>query len=434
MEVYLDSNATTPMAPEVLDAMLPHLRGKQGNPLCAHRLGAEARAAVDRVRGTFSSYFGCGKDEVVFCSGGTEANNLAIKGAAWALREKGRHIVVGAAEHPCVLDAARFMARFGGFEVTEVPVDATGQVQPDALEAALRKDTVLVSIMHAQNVVGTINRVDELAEVVRGRGIVFHTDSAQTVGKIPTAFPFLGVDMMTVAGHKFYGPKGAGALIVRRGVKLEPLLHGAGHEGGRRSGTENVPGIVGLGAAVTLSRSRMAEAGERMVALRDALHIRLCDALTGVVQNGHPLDRLPNTLNVSFLGCVGKEIAERVPDLLLATGPACHDRAAELPHALKAMGMSPRRGAASLRIALGRETTWEEIEHTAERLIAVVTELRRGASLAAEAEEPSTPPVCPRCESHPLRLELTGLAPAVVCAEHPGCRYEAWLDAPSGVA
>ncbi len=432
-EVYLDHAATTPLAPEVLEAMLPWLRGGYGNPFCAHRLGQEARRAVDEVKKKFVAFFGCASDEVVFTSGGTEANNWAIKGAAWALQHKGRHLVVGAAEHPSILDAARFLERFG-FEVTEVPCDATGQVQPDALRAALRDDTILVSIMTAQNVVGTINRVDELAEVVRGRGICFHTDASQAAGKIPTAFPFLGVDLMTIAAHKFYGPKGVGALIVRRGLELAPLHHGAGHQKGRRSGTENVAGIVGLGAAIDLARAHMADHGERMVALRDALHVRLAEALPGVVLNGHPLDRLPGTLNLSFLGLTGKAIAERVPDLLLATGPACHDRAADLPPALRAMGMEPLRGAASLRITLGRDNTWDEIDHTADRLIEAVQALRAEAGpLPPAALAPSERPQCPRCEQRRLRLELTGVAPAVVCDDHPSCRYEAYLAEPAGV-
>lgn len=432
-EIYLDHAATTPLAPEVLDAMLPWLRERHGNAYCAHRLGQEARRAVEDARKKFVGFFGCASDEVVFTSGGTEANNWAIKGAALALEKKGRHIVVGAAEHPSVGDAARFLARFG-FETTEVPCDATGQVQPDALRAALRPDTILVSVMTAQNVVGTINRIDELAEVVRGKGICFHTDAAQAAGKVPTAFPFLGVDMMTIAGHKMYGPKGVGALVVRRGLDLVPLHHGAGHQRGRRSGTEDVAGIVGLGAAIDLARARMAESGERMVALRDALHLRLADALPGVVLNGHPLDRLPGTLNLSFLGLTGKAIAERAPDLLLATGPACHDRAADLPPALRAMGMEPQRGAASLRITLGRGNTWDEIDHAADRLIEVVEALRAEAPQPAAARGPSERPRCPRCEDRPLRLELTGVAPAVVCEDHPRCRYEAWLAEPAGVA
>ena len=427
-EVYLDHNATTPLAPEVLEAMLPWLREGYANALSGHKRGRQAREAVDQARAGVARFFGCARDEVFFTSGGSESNNLAIKGWAWAHPDSPRrHILIGSAEHASVSDAARFLTR-EGWQVDEVPCDASGQVTPEALHAALRPDTALVSIQSAQNVVGTINRVDELAEVLRGRGIVFHVDAAQSVGKVPTSFPFTGADLLSVAAHKFYGPKGVGALIVRRGLTLRPLVHGAGHERGLRSGTENVAGIVGLSAALELARRVMPEAGERMVALRDALHVRLAEALPGVVQNGHPLDRLPNTLNVSFLGVVGRELADRCPDLLLATGPACHDRSAELPPAFKAMGVGPERASSSLRLALGRGNTWDQIDHAADLLIEAVRGLRAGKE---QGWSPSQGPVCPRCGSG-LRLELTGLAPAVVCARHPGCRHELYMAAPAG--
>lgn len=431
-EIYLDHNATTPLAPEVLEAMLPFLEGGHGNPSCGHRLGREARAAIDGVRRTISEILGCARDEIVFTSGGTEANNLAIKGAAWALRERGRHVLIGAGEHPSVGAAAGWLTALG-FEVDAVRVDDTGQVTPDALEAALRDDTVLVSVMTAQNVVGTINRIDELAEVLAGKRVVLHTDAAQAVGKIPTAFPFLGADLMTVAAHKLYGPKGVGALIVRRGTPLEPLLHGAGHEAGRRSGTENTAGIVGLGRALELARSTLADAGERMVALRDALHVLLAEALPGVVLNGRPLDRLPNTLNLSFLGVSGAALAERVPDLLLATGPACHDRSAGPSPAFAAMGLGADRSGSSLRISLGRANRWDEIQAAADALIGAVGALRAdGGGSSPAAGEPSRRPLCPRCERHELRIDRGGIAPAVVCDRHPVCRYQAYLAAPAG--
>lgn len=432
-EVYLDHNATTPLHPEVLEAMLPWQRESWGNALCGHRLGKEARAAIDEARRTVARFFGCATDEVLFTSGGSESNNMAIKGWAWAHPDPARrHIVIGAAEHASVSESARFLGR-EGWSVTEVPCDGTGQVQPEALAAALRPDTALVSIMSAQNVVGTINRVDELAEVVRGRRIAFHVDAAQTVGKVPSSFPFTGADLLSVAGHKTYGPKGVGALIVRRGVQLAPLVHGAGHERGLRSGTENVAGVVGLAAAIRIAQRDMAEAGERMVGLRDALHIRLAEALPGVVLNGHPLDRLPNTLNLSFLGVVGRDLADRVPELLLATGPACHDRSAHLPPAFRALGLGPERASSSLRISLGRGNTWEEIDRAADLLIAAVEALRReaGSALPAAAQAPSQGPICPRCGSG-LRLELVGLAPSVVCKRHPACRQETFLAAPVG--
>ncbi len=318
--------------------------------------------------------------------------------------------------------------------VDSIPTDGDCQITPDALEKALTEDTLLVSIMMAQNVVGTINRLDELADVLQGRRIVFHTDAAQAVGKIPTAFGFTGSDIMTIVGHKFYGPKGVGALIVRRGLELEPLIHGAGHEAGRRAGTENVAGVVGLAAAVLLARAKMASSGERMVALRDALHLRLCEGLTGVVLNGSQLDRLPNTLNVSFLDCSGAQIAERLPQLLVATGPACADRSGEPSPTFQAMGLGADRSGSSLRLSLGRDTTWDQIESAAKDIVAAVDALRGERSLTSAAQAPSVPPLCPRCEQHPLRLDTAGLAPSMVCSTHPTCRYEAFLAAPAGAS
>lgn len=432
MDVYLDHNATTPVAAAVVEAIQPWLVEGYGNPSCGHKLGRAAREAVEEARAQVATFLGCARDEVFFTSGGTEANNWAIKGLALARQERGKHILVGAAEHASVGAAARWLTRFG-FEVEEIPVDETGQITPAALAAALRPDTILVSVMTAQNVLGTINRIEELNEVVAGRGIVFHTDAAQAVGKIPTAFGFLGADLMTLAGHKLYAPKGVGALIVRRGLELEPLLHGAGHESGQRSGTENTAGIVGLGLACKLAPMAMVDAGERMVALRDALHLRLAEGLRGVVLNGHVFDRLPNTLNLSFLGVSGAAIAERVPDLLLATGPACHDRSTGLSPTFAACGLSAERSTSSLRISLGRKNTWEEIDHAADRLIEAVTALRvEAGTLSSEATADSGRPRCPRCEVHPLRLELVGIAPAVVCDRHPECRYENYLAAPAG--
>lgn len=431
-EIYLDHNSTTPMDPAVVAELEPFLRAAQANPSCAHRMGQEARKAINEVRTLISETYGCAKDEIVFTSGGTESNNLAIKGAALAYEDRGKHIVVGASEHPCVLDAARSLERWG-WEVSLAPVNEYGQVTPSALTDTLREDTALVSIMTAQNVVGTINRIDELAEVVAGRRLVFHTDAAQAVGKIPTSFPFMGADLVTLAAHKFYGPKGVGALIVRRKTKLAPLFHGAGHEQGRRSGTENTFGIVGLGAAVRLARSKMAEAGERMIALRDALHLMLAEALPGVRLNGDPLDRLPNTLNLSFLGTVGADVAAKVPELMLSTGPACHDRMGGLSPTFAAMGLSPERSTSSLRLSLGRHNTWPEMEQAAEQLAAAVKALRAESGWEPGDQAASDRPICPRCES-PLRLDEGGIAPSVVCSKGPECRYEAWLAAPAAMA
>lgn len=431
--VYLDHNATTPMAQEVHEAMEPFLGPRFGNASCKHALGQDARKAVDEARAVVADYFGCARDEVVFTGGGTEANNLAIKGAALARRDRGRHVVVGAVEHPSVAMPARFLETLG-FEVSVAPATPEGQITPQAVAAVLRKDTQLVSVVHANNEVGTINRLDEIAAVVRGKRIAFHTDAIQTTGKIPNAFPFLGVDLLSVAAHKLYGPKGVGCLLVGRGQKVEPLLHGAGHENGRRSGTENVAGIVGFAAALRLARRSMVDAGERVVALRDLLHLRLAESLPGIVLNGHALDRLPNTLNVSFLGVSGAELAARLEGIVVATGPACHDGAGAPSPTFQAMGLGPDRASSSLRISLGRCTTLPDIERTAELLVDAVVALRTrsgdGASL-----RPSAHPRCPRCE-RPLRLEAIRTVAAIVCEAHPLCRYEVALAEPtaSGVA
>jgi cysteine desulfurase len=427
--VYLDHNATTPLAAEVREAMEPFLHARFGNASCKHALGQDARAAIEEARAVVADFFGCARDEVVFTGGGTEANNLAIKGAALGRRDRGKHLVISSVEHPSVSLSAKFLESLG-FEVTVVPASATGQITPDAVAAALRKDTQLVSVVHANNEVGTINRLDEIAAVVRGKRIVFHSDAIQSTTKIPTAWPFLGVDLLSVAAHKIYGPKGVGCLIVGRGVQLEPLLHGAGHEKGRRSGTENTAGIVGFAAALKLARRHMVEAGERMVALRDLLHLRLAESLAGVVLNGALLDRLPNTLNVSFLGVSGAELAARLEGVTIATGPACHDRASAPSPTFQAMGLGPERASSSLRISLGRGTTLADIETVSERLVDAVTALRSGKSLDAAARKTSEHPRCPRCE-RPLRLETLRTVAAIVCEQHPRCRYEVALSEPT---
>jgi cysteine desulfurase len=427
--IYLDHNATTPLAAEVREAMQPFLHGRFGNASCKHALGQDARAAIEDARRVVADFFGCARDEVVFTGGGTEANNLAIKGAALARRERGRHVVISSVEHPSVSLSARFLESLG-FEVSVAAATPTGEITPEAVAAVIRKDTQLVSIVHANNEVGTINRLAEIAGVVRGRRIAFHSDAIQTAGKIPTAYPFLGVDLLSVAAHKLYGPKGVGCLIVGRGVTLEPLLHGAGHEKGRRSGTENTAGIVGFAAALGLARRHMVESGERIVALRDLLHLRLAESLTGVVLNGSALDRLPNTLNVSFLGVSGGDLAARLEGVTVATGPACHDRSTAPSATFQAMGLGPERASSSLRISLGRSTTLADIEKVADDLTEAVTALRASVSLDAAAKKPSERPRCPRCERS-LKLEALRSVAAIVCDAHPACRYEVALAEPA---
>ncbi len=368
--VYLDYNASTPIDPAVAAAMKPFLGHHFGNPSSGHWAAMGAMAALEGARGQVAALLGSENDEIVFTSGGSEANNLALKGVAWALKAKGDHIITSAIEHPAIVAPCRFLEKLG-FRVSLVPVDRFGRVDPDDVRRAITPRTVLVSVMHANNEVGTIQPVAEVSRIAREHGILLHTDAAQSVGKIATNVNALGVDLLTIAGHKLYAPKGVGALYVRRGTPLEPLIHGAGHEGGRRAGTESALLAVGLGAACELARSLAPM--QRVQALRDRFWQRL-QAKFGdrVVLNGHPDHRLPNTLNVSFVGRVGAEILARLDGVAASTGSACHTGHVELSPVLKAMQVAPEVGMGAIRFSLGRGTTQEEIDAVADRLTNVV--------------------------------------------------------------
>ena len=365
--IYLDHNASTPIDPVVAAAMQPFVTGAFGNPSSGHWAGAPAKVALETARGHVAALLGCTEDEVVFTSGGSEANNLALKGLFFARKHTGEHIVTTQVEHPAVLSPCRFLERLGA-TVTYLPVDRTGQVDPDAVRRAITPRTILISVMHANNEVGTIQPIEAIGRVARERGIAFHTDAAQSVGKIPTAVDSLGVDLLTIAGHKLYAPKGVGALYVRRGVELEPLIHGAGHEHGRRAGTESALLAVGLGAACVLARDLAPMA--RVRSLRDrfweGLQHRFGDS---VVLNGHPQHRLPNTLNVSFVGQVGTEILRRLDGVAASTGSACHTGRIELSPVLQAMQVPPEVGMGAVRFSLGRQTTDEEVQTVCDRLV-----------------------------------------------------------------
>lgn len=372
LPVYLDHNATTPVAPEVVEAMLPFLREQYGNPSSAHVLGAAAAEAVDKARGQVAALLGCAPDEVVFTSCATESDNLAIKGVALANRRKGRHLVTTAVEHPAVRESCRFLQRELDFAVTVVPVERDGRVTPEALERALRPDTVLVSIIHAQNETGVLQPLRELSRLTRARGIPLHVDAAQSVGKIPVRVEELGCDLLTLAGHKMYGPKGVGALYVRRGLLLQPQLHGAPYEGGRRAGTLNVPYIVGLGVACEMASYAQATGEpERLRTLRDRLHRALAAQLDARL-NGHPTERLPNTVNVCIPGVEGNALLARVPEVAASTGSACHAGVNQPSEILTAMGVEPALAVGALRLSLGRSTTAEDIDFAVERLVAAV--------------------------------------------------------------
>src|ERR1043166_4352797 len=358
--IYLDYNASTPIDPAVAAAMRPYLDQHYGNPSSGHWASAPAKTALENARTQVAALLGAHSDEVIFTSGGSEANNLGLKGVFFALRDKGDHIITTAIEHPAIMAPCRFLARLGA-RVTYLPVDHTGQVDPDNLSKAITPRTILISIMHANNEVGTIQPITACARIAHDRGVLFHTDAAQSVGKISTEVNDLGVDLLSIAGHKVYAPKGVGALFVRRGVSIEPLVHGAGHESGRRAGTESAMLAVGLGKACEIARDLTAMGGVRD--LRDRFWAMLQEEFQGnVVLNGHPTDRLPNTLSVSFVGHIGAEVLARAHGVAASTGSACHSGRIGLSPVLDAMGIAPTVGMGAIRFSLGRQTASEEIE------------------------------------------------------------------------
>lgn len=370
--IYLDYNATTPVDPVVVEAMLPYLRDHWGNPSSSHAYGQTAHDAVERARRQVGDLLGARPEEIVFTGGGSEASNLALKGAVFAKLHgvfgrwaRGAHVVTTAVEHPATLQPCRFLERLG-CRVTVLPVDRHGRVDPDAVRKALDRSTTLVSVMHSNNEVGTLQPVREIAALARERGVLVHTDVAQSLGKVAVDVNDLGVDLLSVAGHKLYAPKGVGALYVRRGVTLEPLIHGAGHEGGRRAGTENVPYLVALGEACRLARESLPRATVYLRRLRDRLWDGLRAALGDrVVLNGHPEERLPNTLNVNFAGHVGADLLQKVPEVAASTGSACHEGKVSQSPVLCAMGVPPELGRGAVRLSVGRFTTEDEVDRAA---------------------------------------------------------------------
>ncbi len=364
--IYLDSNASTPIDPAVAAAMRPFLEAAYGNPSSGHWASAPAKAALENARGKVAAFLGCASDEVVFTSGGSEANNLAIKGLFFLRRGRACHLVTSRVEHPATLEPCRFLERLGA-KVTYVPVDGAGLVDPDDIRKAITKDTLLISIMHANNEVGTIQPLAEIAKIARDRGIPLHTDAAQSIGKIPTNVDELGVDLLSVAGHKVYAPKGIGALYIRRGIEIEPLIHGAGHESGRRAGTESALLTAALGTACEIAQPWIGMPDVQRI--RNLFWEQLRAAFGDqVVLNGHPELRLPNTLNVCFVGRVGADILAQIPEVAASTGSACHSGEITLSPVLKAMGIAPEVGMGAIRFSLGRSTTQEEIEAVVNRL------------------------------------------------------------------
>ena len=371
--IYLDHNATTPVHPEVVETILPYLRGVFGNPSSAHAYGPPARRAVDRAREQVASLLGCQPDEVVFTSGGTEANNLAIRGAAE--RSPRRHIVTSTVEHPATEAPCAHLETLG-FTVSRVPVDEHGRVRIDVLGGVVTDRTALVTVILAQNETGTLLPLPAIAALAHASGAVVHTDAAQGVGKVRTRVDELGVDLLSVAGHKLYAPKGVGALYVRRGTLLAPLVRGAGHERGLRPGTENVASIVGLGKACELAERDMNAESARQRQLRDELWERLHAGIPGLRLNGHPHERLPNTLNVAFPGVLGTALLAAAPEIAASTGSACHAGEESPSPILMAMGLKAGVALGAVRLSLGRSTTSDDVAIAASALLRAYRTLR----------------------------------------------------------
>lgn len=374
-KVYLDNAATTPLDEAVLEAMLPFFREKYGNASSIHEMGRETREAVEKARETIAKRLNAEPNEIIFTSCGTEANNLAIKGIAFANKDKGRHIITQVTEHACVLNACRWLEK-EGFEVTYLPVDRYGMVKIEDLEKAIRKDTILVSIMHANNEIGTIQPIEEIAKICKEHGIYFHTDACQSFCKEPLDMKRIGMDLITINAHKLYGPKGIGALVIKEGTKITPLLHGGGHEFGLRSGTENVPGIVGFGKAVELMKEDVVEKIRR---LRDLMTNRILNEIENVKLNGHPEKRLCSIANFSFLGIEGESLVLRLDSkgIYCSTASACSSKKLEPSHVLKALNLKPEEIHSAIRFSFGKQNSVEDINYAVEVLKEEVLNLRK---------------------------------------------------------
>ncbi|WP_455278406.1 cysteine desulfurase family protein, partial [[Eubacterium] cellulosolvens] len=361
--IYVDNAATTQVDEEVIEAMLPYMRSKYGNPSSLHFFGREAYQGLEKARKQVAELLNATPKEIIFTSGGTESDNTAIKGIAHKLKEKGNHIITSSIEHPAVIEACQALAS-KGFEITYLPVDQYGIINIDILRKSIKKETILISIMHGNNEIGTIEPIQEIGEISKGKGIIFHTDAVQTAGKIPLDMKKMNVDLLTISAHKIYGPKGVGALFKREGVLIEPLIHGGGHEQGLRSGTENVAGIVGLGKAAELSRSRMSEDSKKMSIMRDNLIEKVTTEIEESYLNGHPKLRLPNNAHFRFSGIEGESLLLSLDDrgISVSTGSACSSKKLLPSHVLMALGLNEVQAHGSLRISLGRNNNEPDIE------------------------------------------------------------------------
>jgi len=381
--VYLDYAATTPVHPDVILAMTPYLSEVWGNPSSIHACGLEARSAVEEARGKIAALIGANKNDIYFTSGGTEADNWALKGVAHANQKRGNHIITSTIEHHAVLETCKYLEE-KGFSVTYLPVDGFGIVDPDSVRKAITPRTILISIMHANNEVGSIEPIAEIGKIAKASGVYFHTDAVQSTGHVPVSVNNLGVDMLSVSAHKLYGPKGIGVLFIRSGIKIEPLIHGGGQEKQMRAGTENVPGIVGFGRAVELAQTEMAEEANRLSRLRDSLIKNILEKTESTRLNGHSTQRLPNNVNISFDFVEGEAICLNLDlaNICAATGSACSSESMEASHVLLAMGLSPEIARSSLRFSLGKWSTVNDINYVMEKLPGIVSRLRSISPLA----------------------------------------------------
>jgi len=375
--IYLDYNGTTPHDPEVISAMRPYLEEEFGNPSSSHQFGVKPKEAVRRAREQIASLINCRPEELIFTSGGTESNNYAIKGIARACRDKGNHIITSQIEHPAVLEVCAYLEE-NGFEVSYLAVDEYGLVSVSDVASAVTSKTILITIMHANNEVGTIQPIAEISKLAREHGILLHTDAAQSVGKIPAEVDKLGVDLLSVAGHKIYAPKGIGALYIRDGVQPEIIMHGAGQEFGKRAGTENVLEIVGLGKACEVAKRDLNRNMQHMLTMRDRLYVGIKKGCQQVKLNGHPEKRLPNTLSLSFHGLEANRILEKISVAVAASaGAACHADTVEVSHVLKAMEIPLDWAKGTVRLTTGRTTTGEDIDTAVKIITNAVNSMRK---------------------------------------------------------
>lgn len=384
-QIYMDHGATTPVDPLVVDAMLPYFTEKFGNASSLHSFGQEATIALEQSRQQVAASIGAKPEEIIFTSGGTESDNLAIKGIAYRNSGKGKHIITSTIEHPAILNTCAYLEK-EGFDVTYVPADSDGIIDMDELKKAIRDDTILISVMHANNEIGTIQPISDISKLAKEKSIYLHTDAVQSFGKIAVNVNELGVDMLSMSSHKIYGPKGVGALYVRKGTPLQALAHGGSHERSMRAGTENISGIVGFAKAVALADERLVDDEKHMTQLRDSLIGKVMDSIDDVELSGHPTNRLPNNVNLRFSFIEGESMLLflDMKGIAISTGSACSSKSLEPSHVLTAIGLRPEDSHGSLRITLGKDNTQEEVDYVVDALVEVVGRLRAMSPIAGK--------------------------------------------------